>query len=285
MEAPAITVAVLAHNEERRIAACLESLPLGRADVAIHVAVNGSSDSTADIAEAIAARAGNLTVHRFAEGGKARSWNRLVLDELPVFSPAHVFVDGDAEVLPGAIDALAAALAADPQANGASGFPDNGRGLHYYEGAIEEEHGLFGDLYALKGSFLARMKAAGVRLPVDLVGDDGLIGALAKIDLGTLADWQEARQILCPAARFRCEPVSLVSPRSWRMQYRRMINYSLRHYQNALVSEILRTRGAAGLPERLAPLYPELLAREAPRLELSSWWFDRLALARMAKAA
>ena len=42
-----IVIAVLAHNEERRIGACLASLPLGDPAVAVHVVVNGSTDRTA----------------------------------------------------------------------------------------------------------------------------------------------------------------------------------------------------------------------------------------------
>jgi hypothetical protein len=68
------------------------------------------------------------------------------------------------------------------------------------------------------------------------------------------------------------------------MQYRRMINYSVRHFQNAIVTEILRNEGAAGLPQRLATRYPAMLKDFAPRRDPGSWWFDRVALARMAQA-
>ncbi len=40
-------IAVMAHNEERRIARCLASLPLGDPLVAVHAVVNGSRDRTA----------------------------------------------------------------------------------------------------------------------------------------------------------------------------------------------------------------------------------------------
>ena len=44
-----VLVTVLAHNEEARIALCLDSLPLDDPDVQIWVVVNGSSDYTAEI--------------------------------------------------------------------------------------------------------------------------------------------------------------------------------------------------------------------------------------------
>lgn len=277
MLVPAITVAVLAHNEERRIAACLESLPRGRGDVAIHVLVNGSSDRTAEIANGFL----GVIVHDWREGGKARSWNRFVLDTLAAFSPVHVFVDGDAVVAPGSIDALAAALAG-PRVNAAAALPLNGRRAAGYRAEMRRKRGLFGDLYAMKGAFLARMKAAAIRLPDDLIGDDGLIAALAKTDLGDESHWDDMRIALAELAGFYLEPVSLARPRSLALQYRRMINYSVRHYQNRLISEIMRGPGPAALPERLATLYPAKLAALKPRPK--NWWFDRLALQRMSRA-
>lgn len=278
---PPICITVLAHNEEARIAACLNSLPLGVADVAIHVVVNGSTDRTADIARGIANRASNIIVHDWAEGGKARSWNRFLFGTLPDFHQVHVFVDGDAEIAPGSVTALAAALAAQPDANAASGLPLNGRKVAFYQEAIRRDHGLFGDLYALSGDFLRRMKAQGIRLPDDVVGDDGLVCAMAKTDLGSEANWNDARVTVCEGAGFLCAPVRLLRPASWAMQYKRMISYSIRHFQNGLITKIMRDTGPVGLPERLASLYAAGLATARPRPVLPTWWFDRLALVRM----
>jgi glycosyltransferase involved in cell wall biosynthesis len=283
MTAP-ICVVILAHNEEARIAACLQSLPLADQDIDFHVVVNGSTDSTACIAQAFAAMHNNLAVHVFAEGGKARSWNRILFDELPGFHAAHVFVDGDAEVAPGSIRALANALAADPHANAVAGLPMNGRKVAAYQSQMRREHGLFGDLYALRGDFLARMKAASIRLPDDVVGDDGLVCALAKTDLADELQWDDRRVVVCGGAGFLCAPVSIWSPASWRMQFRRMINYSVRHFQNAMISQIMRRDGPGGLPHRLSNLYPAALPAMRPRRGLTHWLFDRLALRRMAGA-
>lgn len=276
-----IAVTVLAHNEEQRIGTCLDSLPLGDPGVAVHVVVNGSTDRTAQIARARAAP--NVYVHVYEEGGKARSWDRFVR-ELPAFSRVHVFVDGDARVAPGSIAALAATLAAHPEANAASGLPLNGRGAAIYRESIVAERGLFGDLYALRGSFLERMRARGIRLPADLVGDDGLIAALAHTDLGPNAAWQCARVVPCAGAGFYCAPVRLADPATWRMQYRRMIAYSVRHFQNRIIIGMMEGPGPEALPERLASLYAEWLPRFKPRRDPRLWWFDRLALARMRAA-
>jgi glycosyltransferase involved in cell wall biosynthesis len=281
-EVPAmrIVVAVLAHNEERRIAACLASLPLGHPGVEMHVVVNGSTDRTADIARGFP----GVTVHEYRQGGKSRSWNRFMLDTPGIEADCYVLVDGDAEIAPGSVFALAGWLAAHPAANAASGLPCNGRSAAHYRAAMLREHGLFGDLYALSGSFVARLRQSGIRLPDDLIGDDGLIAALAKTDLGNEDDWQDRRVMPCPQAGFLCEPTRL-SPASLRIQYRRMINYALRHFQGRIITTIMRGPGPAALPRELAALYADHLAGFRARAHPQWWWFDRLALRRMRNAA
>ncbi len=277
----AIGIIVLAHNEEARIATCLASLASESPGAEIHVVVNGATDRTAAIARGFA----DVIVHEYAQGGKSRSWNRFVLDECADAFETLVFVDGDAEIAPGSIVALAAALAADPHANACAGLPLNGRHAAAYRAEIVRTHGLFGDLYALRGSFVARMRASGIRLPDDLIGDDSLIGALAKTDLRNETHWDETRIIAAPDAGFRCAPAALLKPSTVRIQYRRMINYSVRFYQNRIISHIMRGAGPTALPRTLASLYPQWLQEFTPRAAPHLWWFDRRALARMRAAA
>ena len=276
---PAIVVLVFAHNEERRIGACLASLPLEDPAVAVHVVVNGSSDGTAAIA-----REFPVTVHDWPEPGKARSWNRVMFDTRGIDGECFVFVDGDAEVLHGSVAALAATLIANPGANAAAGVPCNGGRAAYYRREMIAGHGMFGDLYGLSGRFVSEMRASGIRLPEDLVGDDSLIGALAKTGLASEADWQEERLLPCLAAGFLSEPARLLSRDGLASQRARMINYAMRHFQNRMVSAIMRKTGPAGLPRRLADLYPQALPGFTPRLHPVWWWFDRQALARMRAA-
>ncbi|MEO0464343.1 MAG: glycosyltransferase [Pseudomonadota bacterium] len=276
---PRARIVVLAHNEERRIAACLASLPLGEQDIAVDVVVNGSSDHTAAIARGY----GGVVVHEYEQGGKARSWNRFVLDEAGP-AGAYIFVDGDAEVAPGSIAALLECLDQHPEANAAAGMPRNGRGAQRYREQMRHDHGLFGDLYALRGSFVERMRVAAIRLPDDLIGDDSLIGALAKTDLQNEDHWDNARIAVCEGAGFLCEPTHF-SLGSLSGQYRRMVNYAVRHHQNRIVSEIMRGPGPRALPRLMADLYSEWLPRLAPRAHPVWGWIDRAALKRMAAQA
>ncbi len=278
-----IAVGIFAHQEERRIGACLASLPLDRADMLYHVLVNGSTDTTAAKAREIAAGRPNVRVHDIAQGGKSRTWNHLIHDLLDGSQDAVVLLDGDAEIAPGSIDALAQAVASEG-VNAAAGMPLNGRMAAHYRHLLSTDGGLFGDLYALSGQFVNRIRARGLRLPNDLIGDDGLVAAWAHTDLQTDAAWQRNRIVACEQAGFLCEPVRITSPASWRMQYRRMTNYSLRFFQNRIVSDIMSGQGPDGLPLELRSLYATWLPRLAPRSGPTGW-FDRKALERMRQAA
>src|SRR3546814_4826336 len=72
-------------------------------------------------------------------------------------------------------------------------MPANGRSAAAYRRSLREERGLFGDLYALSGRFVAAIRMKGLRLPEDLIGDDGLVAAWAHTDLGRDVDWRRER--------------------------------------------------------------------------------------------
>ena len=207
----------------------------------------------------------------------------MIHDLLDGTDEAVILLDGDAQIAPGSIDALVRAVASDG-INAAAGMPLNGRMAAHYRQLLSTDGGLFGDLYALSGHFVNRIRARRLRLPNDLIGDDGLVAAWAHTDLQTDVAWQRERVIACEEAGFLCEPVRLTSPASWRMQYRRMTNYSLRFFQNRIVSDIMGGQGPDALPRELRSLYAAWLPRLAPRSGPTGW-FDRKALARMRQAA
>lgn len=278
-----VAVAIFAHQEERRIALCLASIPLDRADTIFHVLVNGTIDSTVAIARTFARSRPNVVVHDIQAGGKSRTWNHMVHHLLTGDENAVIFMDGDAIITPGSFDALIADLAAHPQANAAAGMPMNGRMAAIYRDGLKTEGGIFGDLYALSGRFVRDIRARRLRLPDDLIGDDGLVAAWAHTGLQPDSHWVHERVLMCDGAGFLAEQVSPFHPATWRMQYRRLINYSVRFFQNRIVSDIMTREGPDGLPARLAMLYPLWLPRFRPRPGLTAW-FDRKALRRMRAA-
>lgn len=278
-------LAVLAHNEERRIASCLASLAPQAGEAEVHVVVNGSTDRTAAIARGFADRLPNLTVHDWPEGGKTRSWNRLVFDTLADDYDVYFFVDGDAIVAPGSLPAMIALNGSQPEVNAVAALPLNGRNCRSYQEAMRRERFFFGDLYLLDGGFVARMRVEGLRLPEDTVGDDGLLAALARTDLQGDAGWNSERVAVCEAAGFRAEEVSWRRPATLLMQYKRMRNYSVRHFQNRIISDIMRREGPRGLPTRLADLYGRYLPGFRLRRHPLQAYFDLLALRRLKRLA
>ena len=280
-----ISVAIFAHQEERRIALCLNSLPLDRDDIRFHVLVNGSRDRTVELARAIANDHTSVIVHDISKGGKSRTWNSYVHNIIDGGESHYIFMDGDATLTPGAIDALCSTLDANPAAHATSGMPMNGRQHAAYQKSLRHERGLFGDLYALSAAFVMRIRSENIRLPLDLIGDDGLIAALAKCDLHDESKYDTSQIIPCNHAGFYCEPIAAYNPTTWRIQYWRMINYSTRHFQNRIISAILRDTGPAGgskgLPVHMSDLYPRWVPQFRPRSRPVMWWFDRIALRRM----
>jgi glycosyltransferase involved in cell wall biosynthesis len=251
----AAQVAIFAHQEERRIARCINSLPLASDAFEFHLLVNGTTDRTAAIAQELSGHLPHFHIHDLAEGGKARTWNYFVDHIFNEEIRAVLFVDGDAEVLPGALKTMVETLAANPRANGVNALPMTGRTQDAYREQMIDDHGLFGALYGLSGAFLKRLKATNIRLPVDLIGDDGLIAALAKTDLRDESHWDKTRIANCPAARFRFEETDWRVPATWSLQWRRMVNYSVRRYQNHIISGIMRGPGPVGLPATMRETY------------------------------
>src|SRR5262245_22728798 len=101
-------IAVFAHNEERRIARCLESLTWAtREPEAVHVKVliNGSTDRTEQIVRDWAANHSNVEPVVIAVGDKANAWNTYAYSGLD-FSRNHYFLDGDCWLPPFTLDVL-----------------------------------------------------------------------------------------------------------------------------------------------------------------------------------
>lgn len=274
-------IVLFARNEAARIGGAIDSLPPADAGTTIHVLVNGSTDGTARIAAERTRGRGDVRVHDLPFGGKARTWNHYVDALFDDAVDAVVFMDGDVTLAPAAIPALVAALDADPGAGAVAAAPSTGRNAARYRAGLQAEHGLFGGLYLVRGAFLARLRASGIRLPIDLVGDDGLIGALVKTDLGGERHWRDERIAFAPDASFACERIALTRPSSLRLQYRRMLSYSLRRYQNLVISGIMRGPGPAALPIRLADLYAANRGLFTLRMRPGTIWFDWLARRRM----
>ena len=273
-------VMILAHNEERHIEACLDSLFLdpSNPEVEAYVMANGCTDRTEELVQAYALRHPGAKVVSIKLGDKCNAWNVFVHETVPQHCPGrpvYFFMDGDATAVPGSLRAMAAALQAEPHAHAASAPPVTGRNGPEDRRKLLELRDLVANLYALRGSFVERLQQQQVRLPLKLEGDDGLLGALIKWDLDPARDqWDNQRVVPCADAGFAFQSMSLAEPKAWRAYWKRSVRYGRRLYEFDLLGRRLRKLGLAGLPADITQIYADahtLKLRRNGLYTLTNW--------------
>lgn len=253
-------VMVLAHNEERHIAACLDSIFASDSGAALRVYVmaNGCTDRTEDVVSAYALKDPRVELVSIQLGDKCNAWNVFIHDTVPARcpdQPIYFFVDGDARVVRGSFSAMARVMRNDPAANAVSAPPASGRRMAHDRAELLHERGLVANLYALRGRFVERLRSAGVRIPLRLEGDDGLIGALVRWDLNPTQPMNHALIAPCAEAGFTFDSFRVGTPSHWRAYWRRMVRYGRRRYEFALLGPRLRAGGLAAMPRDIRDLY------------------------------
>jgi glycosyltransferase involved in cell wall biosynthesis len=266
-ESPAATetwpVMVLAHNEERHIRACLDSLFEGEPGKPLEVFVmaNGCTDRTEEITREYARQRPEVHLVSIKLPDKCNAWNVFIHEVVAKTVPGrsvYFFMDGDARIVPNSLSILSEALQKNPKASATSAPPASGRNMERDRRELIEERHLVANLYALRGSFVETLREKNVRIPLGLEGDDGLIGALVKWDLDPAKNSFDAERIHpCPEAGFTFASVSTLSPREIRGYWRRAVRYGRRRYEFQLLGNRLKSRGLGGLPVHIAELYPE----------------------------
>lgn len=137
---------------------------------------------------------------------------------------------------------------------------------------------LAGNLYALRGDFVSRVRRGKVRLPVGFIGEDSLVGALANWDLDPNGRWDARRVAPAPGAGFRFRSLSWLRPDHWRLYWRRRIRYSLRRYQIRMLRPVLKREGIEGMPSHVSDLYRQPADSPPLRWSAANIVFDWLAL-------
>jgi len=250
-------VAVFAHNEERNIIHCLASLAGAGCPPTAQVVVlaNGCTDATVRLVADYAKARPNIMPLVIAKGDKANAWNTFVHEHAPE-KGAAIFVDGDVVADRDSISRLATALDECPAAFVASAVPSTGRSRQAQVDTVISEHGVLGNLYAARGEFLARIRHAGIRMPVGFVREDGLIGALAKWDLDPVGtQWDDKRVLPVSQSTFSFESVPAWTPSGWRLYFRRRVRYSVGYFETAMLRRVLKSAGAAAMPRTVEELY------------------------------
>ena len=148
------------------------------------------------------------------------------------------------------------ALRANPYAHAASAIPASGRNANRDRLEILEEHGLVANLYALRGSFINRLRNMRLRIPLKLEGDDGLIGILVKWDLAPERNAVDHQRIVpCADAAFEFEPMSPLRPSDWKLYWKRAVRYGRRRYEFELLGPLLKANGISAMPKDITDLY------------------------------
>jgi glycosyltransferase involved in cell wall biosynthesis len=189
-----VAICILAKNERRNIGHCLEQIGrqtlLLRNSLQAHViiAANGCTDDTAAVAQAseraLAARA-TLLVRNLEEGGKSRTWNKVVHELAPAATDYFIFVDADVELIDDEVMArLLAMLEREPRAAVSSGYPvkdisakERKSLLDRFSLSISREsrhaNALNGSLYVGQAAELRE-----IWLPDETPGEDGFLNAM-----------------------------------------------------------------------------------------------------------
>ncbi len=187
-----LTVGILAHNEERAIAATIASLA-GQSifadagvDAQVIVVANGCSDRTAEAARAAfaSAQVRKAKTVELAEPGKANAWNVLIHEAARADTDFFILLDADIEfAAPDTIRQLIDFLIANPETMVAADQP-----MKRFVGAAgpmrtliralqktgsDGDHALSGQLYAARAGALRA-----VIMPSGIVVEDGFLRAM-----------------------------------------------------------------------------------------------------------
>ena len=279
-----LRVAVFAHNEAKRIARCLDSVyrAAPNTPMRIDVLANGCSDCTVDVVRAYAATHPEVTVRDISLADKANAWNVFV-HELASQSPSAylAFLDGDCHAAPLAIDHLIEALSLHQEANAAAALPVAGRSMKKVRRQMVSEREIAGNLYVLRGDFVTRIVRARIHMPVGLIGDDTLVGAMVKFDLDAKQEWRDERVVAVQTAGFSFDSIRATRFTEIRTYFNRKVRYSLRRYQFLALRDVFRLANFDAMPERIEELY----GRGHPSWRITcrgfETFFDWLALGRI----
>lgn len=284
-------VMVLAHNEEQHIEACLDSIFQADPGVPLeaYVMANGCTDRTEDLVRQYSQK--NTSVHLVSIelGDKCNAWNVFVHQTVPGRCPGraiYFFMDGDARAVPGSFSAMAKVLESQPKAQAVGAPPACGRSMDHDREELLRERGLVANLYALRGAFAERCRALGVRIPLKLEGDDGLIGALVRWDLDPRQPMDPQLIAPCADAGFLFESFKISRLSEWRAYWKRMVRYGRRRYEFAILGPRLSAGGLSAMPKDIREIY-----RDADNLRLK-WdgiytinnWFALREMRRLARS-
>lgn len=280
------SVAVFGRNEAASIADCLRAIAQAGQGQAPHVTVllNGTTDdSPARAAQALRDEGLPGRVYDIPHGDKSHAVNLFLHDVRPR-AETYFCVDAYARMRPDALRHLAASLAARPAALAAAAMPSTGRSAAALRRMMLDQSGLHGSLFALRGGFVDRLVAAGLRLPVGLYRGDGMLGAFVLHDLDAAqGGWDTGRIAMTPEASWTTSGWQPWRWRDLRRHLRRLVQQGRGRLESAAMRSVIYAGGFPALPARAETMVLAWIAADAAARTPRLWRdpFAWLALARL----
>jgi hypothetical protein len=234
----------------------------------IDIILNGNLELANEVArhvetiQPVGNKATMIRVWYLPVADKAHSWNEYVHSIQPE-SETVFFMDGYAQVMPDALNLIRDGLSSTPKAIAASGVPSFGRSAASQTELMVREGGIHGSLYAVRGSFLQRVRSADFRLPLGLYRTDGVLGAVISFDLDPAKnDWDTGRIFVHPQATWKIRPFAARRIADLRSHFKKVMRQSQGILENLAVREHLAIQRKT----------PQSLSRTAA--ELVRDWID-----------
>jgi hypothetical protein len=215
--------------------ALVAALPLS---CCVDLLVNGNPAVVEELAQRLPAsdlaREGlQLRVWSIALADKSNAWNEYVHRIWPG-AERTFFVDGYAQVLPGALQALQQVLQDQPEALAATGVPSQGPSASLIARHLLEGHGLHGNLFALRACAVDRIRQQRLRLPVGLYRSDSTIAAAIAFGLDPAQQTWDAHRFVavCTGASWRVPPSPWFSWGQIQLRWRRRMRQAQGDLEN-----------------------------------------------------
>lgn len=254
------SVAIFAHNISGVIGSCITSVLSSSPEnyVTLYVLANGCTDSTINVVRSFQAENTNIHLVNIPLADKANAWNYYV-HELAQEGALHFFIDGDVKVELGALSFIARTMNENPVINAVGGVPVVGRDRIGWIQRMISFGRVSGGLYALRGSFLQRLRQNEVKLPIGFIGDDFLVSALAK-DMQCLQctyTYSPLLQIETQAG-FSFRQLSPLRIGDYLTYFRRLVRYRVRDYQLSMLMDHVKVSSTCAMPVSVEKMYADV---------------------------
>lgn len=199
-------------------------------------------------------------------GDKAHAWNQY-LQIIWSRSDVAFFVDGYARVAPTAFVLLADSLMRSEGHLAGTGVPTVGRTARSQRESMLRYGGIHGNLFALKGTTMERLRGIGFRLPLGLYRTDSTIGAVLSFNLDPLSwHWNPKERIFVhPEVTWAIDQKSVLSLSDLSTFWNRRIRQGQGILENLAIRDFLavQKRSPADLPNTAASLVAEWVNRNS----------------------